>query len=154
MWPMDAGLSLMRAAVGMAETGARFSEMMLASHHVIGKRVDLIHAAAQSPLDGDYAELNRMVPEKLAAFSQAGAVLANQWREAQVELFDQWRDMVMLMTPGLPSPGRLRGYGERSAERATRAMARSMKAGGLALAPVHKAATANSRRLKRARRKR
>lgn len=154
MWPMDAGLSLMRAAFGMVETSARLSEVMLASHHVIGKRVDLIQAAARSPLDGDYAELNRMVPEKLAAFSKAGAVLADEWREAQGEVFDQWRDMVSLMAVGLPSPGKLQGYGERSAKRATRALARSMEVGGLALGPVHKTATANSRRLKRARRKR
>lgn len=149
---MNAGLSLMRAGFGMFEAGMKYGEMMLASYSVIGSRADLMHAAARSPLDGDYAEFGRMVPEKMAAFSRSGAALAEEWRKAQGDLFDQWREWGLLMT-GMPTLGRLNAFGERVTERGARAMARSMKAGGVALEPVHRTATANARRLKRAKRR-
>lgn len=145
---LEGGISLMRAGFGMFEAGIRFSEMMVASHSVIGTRVGLIQEAAQNPLDGDYAELGRMVPEKVAALSSSGAALSGEWRKMQGDLFDQWREWAMLMT-GVPTMGRLHAFGERSAARGARTLVRSMGAGGVALDPVHKTATANARRLKR-----
>jgi hypothetical protein len=145
---MDTGISLMRAGFGMFEAGMKLGETMLASHSVIGKRTELIHAAVRSPLDGDYAELGRMVPEKMAAFSRSGAALAAEWRQAQGEMFDQWHELGVLMC-GVPTPGELKAFNERSATRGTRALVRSMGAGGVALDPVHRTATANARRLKR-----
>jgi hypothetical protein len=148
MMGFDAGLSLMRAGFGMIEASMKFSEMMLASQSVIGTRVDLLRAAVRSPLDGDYAELGRMVPEKMTAFSKSGAALSDDWRKAQAELFDQWREWGRLMTH-VPTMGRLSAFGERSARRGARVVVHSMGAGGRALEPVHKTATANARRLKR-----
>jgi hypothetical protein len=148
MMGFDTGVSLMRAGFGMIEAGTKFSEMMLASHSVIGTRVDLMGAAVRSPLDGDYAELGRMVPEKMAAFSKSGVALSDDWRKAQADLFDQWREWVTLMTD-VPTMGRLSAFGKRSTGRGARAVVRSMGTGGRALDPVHKTATANARRLKR-----
>lgn len=149
---MDTGLTLMRAGFGMFEAGMKFSEMLLASHSVIGTRVDLIHKAARDPLSGDYAELGLMVPEKMAALTRSGAALAGQWRKVQGDLFDQWREFGMLMTD-MPTPGKLSAFGKGLSSRGTRTMVRSLEAGGLALAPVHKTVTANARRLKRRRAK-
>lgn len=150
MLGMDAGLSLMRASFGMFEAGVKFGEMMLASHSVIGARVGLMDAAMRSPLDGDYAELNRMIPEKMAAFSLSGAALASEWQKTQAEVFDQWREFGALMG-ALPTIGGISRFNQRSSNRGTRALVRSMEAGGVALAPVHKSATANARRLKKKR---
>lgn len=149
---LDTGFGLMRAGFGMVEAGMKFSEMMLASQRVIGTRLDLINAALRSPLEGDYAEFGRMVPEKMAAFSASGIALSDDWRKAQADLFDQWREWLTLMT-GVPTAGRLSAFGERSTRRGARAMVRSMSAGGRALKPVHKTATANARRLKNGERK-
>jgi hypothetical protein len=148
MTGIEGGISLMRAGFGMFEAGIRFGEMMIASQSVIGARVGMMQAAAQSPLDGDYAELGRMVPEKVAALSRSGAALSEEWRKMQGDMFDQWREWGTLMS-AMPSVGRLHAFGERSAARGTRTLVRSMGAGGVALDPVHKAATANARRLKR-----
>lgn len=150
---MDTGLSLMRAGFGMFEASMKFSEMMIASHSVVGTRVDLMNAAVCSPLDGDYAELGRMVPEKVAAFSRSGAALAEEWRKAQGEVFDQWREWGALIS-GVPTAGRLKAFNERTTRRGTRAMVRSMGAGGVALEPVHRTATINARRLKRSAKRR
>jgi hypothetical protein len=150
---IDTGLSLMRASFGMFEASMKFSEMMLASHSVIGTRVDLMNAAVRDPFSADYAELGRMVPEKMAAFSQSGAALAKEWSKAQGDMFDQWREWGTLMS-AMPTPGRIAEFNNRSAKRGARAVTRSMGAGGAALEPVHKAATANARRLKRSRSKR
>lgn len=150
---VDMGLSLMRAGFGMLEAGVKFGEMMIASHSVIGRRVDLIQAAARNPLLADYAELGRMVPEKVAAFTLSGAALAEEWRKAQSELFDQWSEFGALMT-NVPTMGRISAFHSRSSQRGARAIERPMRAGGLALEPVHRAATRNARRLQRTSRKR
>lgn len=150
---MNTGLRLMNAGFGMFEASMKFSEMLLASHSVIGKRVALIKEAASDPLSADYAELGRMVPEKMAAFTRSGAALAEEWRKVHGDLFDQWREFGALMS-GVPTMGQLDAFGRRSSKRGTRAMVRSMGAGALALEPVHRAATANARRLKRSRGKR
>jgi hypothetical protein len=146
---MDMGLSFVRAGFGMFEASMKFSEMMLASHSVIGTRVDLMNAAVRDPLGGDYAELGRMVPEKMAAFSRSGAALADEWRKSQGDLFDQWREWGVLMS-AIPTPGKLKAFNERASKRGARAVTRSMGAGGVALEPVHRTATANARRLTRA----
>lgn len=148
MLGMDTGLSLMRAGFGMYEAGIKFAETMLASQSVIGARVGLMDEAIRRPLDGDYAELNRMIPEKMAAFSHSRAALTQEWRKAQGDMFDQWREFGALMA-GVPTIGRINAFTQQSSSRGTRALVRSMEAGGVALAPVHKAATANARRLKK-----
>jgi hypothetical protein len=149
---MDTGLSLMRAGFGMFEAGMKFSEMLLASHSVIGTRVDLMNQAARNPLSGDYAELGRMVPEKMAAFTRSGAALADEWRKVQGDMFDQWREFGRLVSD-VPTLGRLDAFGKQTSQRGARTMVRAMEASGRALEPVHKTATANARRLKRGKRK-
>lgn len=150
---VDMGLSLMRAGFGMFEAGMKFGEMMIASHSVIGRRVDLIQAAARDPLSADYAELGRMVPEKVVAFTRSGAALAEEWRKTQSELFDQWSEFGALIS-NVPTMGGISAFHSRSSQRGARAIERSMSAGGLALEPVHRTATGNARRLLRTSRKR
>lgn len=142
------GFSLMRAGFGMFEVGMKFSEMLLASHSVIGKRVDLLHEAARDPLSADYAELGRMVPEKVAALTRSGVALAEEWRKAQAEMFDQWSEFGALIS-NVPTIGRLDAFHSRSSQRGARAIERSMRASGRALEPVHRVATTNARRLER-----
>ena len=60
---------VMSAWGSVGATGERLGETATASQAVIASRTNTIGAAMRSPLSGDYAELGRMVPEKVAAFS-------------------------------------------------------------------------------------
>lgn len=127
--PFDAGLALFRAGTDMMLSTFRYGEMLVAANDVIGKRSALIAAGCRDPLNADYAEMMLMSSEKLAAFSQAGSALWGEWTKLQL---DFGRAMTSAHSP----------------RRAVRMATRVMGAGGKALAPVHKRATANSRRLK------
>lgn len=128
--PFDAGLALFRAGTNMMLSTVRYGEMMVAANDVIGKRSALIADGCRDPLNADYAELMLMGSEKLAAFTQAGSALWGEWTRLQLDL---GRAMTSAHSP----------------RRTVRMATRMMGAGGKALHPIHKCATANSRRLKR-----
>ncbi|MBA3896273.1 MAG: hypothetical protein H0X36_03875 [Sphingomonadaceae bacterium] len=132
--------------LGMWRTGMRLTETMHASGAVIDSRSRAMMDAARDPLNGDYRELNRMLPEKVAAFSQAGASLAADFWALQTQAMANWSQMMTLAMNG-------RGVSLRDwmamASRSSAMMTRTGRSGAKALAPVHRAATANARRLKR-----
>ncbi|QAY75867.1 hypothetical protein [Sphingosinicella sp. BN140058] len=139
MLPIYTAMKLNAAALDLFATGLRSAETMLAADAVIRTRSRMIGDAAAAPHKGDYRELSRMVPEKVAAFGAAGDVLAAEWRIWQQEV------------------GALAATAEPTIDtffRWTDAMTRLWAAPGAALRPVHAAATANARRLgKRTRRR-
>lgn len=123
--------------------GTIMSETMTASHAVVGHRSKTIETAMSDPLGADYVELGRMVSEKSAAFGAAGASLSRDWFAIQRDWNAQAMAMSAMMMGQVPSP------------RASQAMvARGQRLGSAALAsgvramtPIHRAATANERRL-------
>jgi hypothetical protein len=129
----------------LGATAVRAGETMLAAHSVIGSRVGTMGAAARNPITADYAELARMLPEKVEAFSRAGASLMKDVESVQAETGAQMRHVTALMTSGkIPSFSDMFTLSARWANITQKATG----AAGRALQPVHAAATSNARRLR------
>ena len=148
MTPWDMWARAVDAGMAGARTGFRFAEMVQASHEVVASRCTTMAVAARDPLRGDYAELGRMVPEKAAAFGSAAASAIEDMRAVQADALANWQQLAAMSLAGLPTTREMARLGERT----MRIAERSLAAGGNALAPVHRAATGNARRLKKARR--
>lgn len=144
----EAWAELMRAGVGMVGTSLRASEMMVASGSVIGARMSIMGTAARRPLDGDYAEIGGMVIEKAVAVTKINQALVDQWSAMLRDASEQASHLGGLVLGGRPlSVGDLSWLAERWLAHGTRMITRTMETGGLALAPMHEAATENARRL-------
>ncbi len=139
-------------AIGLA--GQRIAETATASHDVIASRSATIGEAIASPATADHAELMRMVPEKVAAFSQAGESMMRAGLAMQADYFRHMQHVGAMMTQGRPpSAAAWFDLSNRSANYALRALEASARVGANAVKPVHRTATANAKRLKSADRK-
>jgi len=136
--------SLWTGGIEMAKTGGKFAEMLHASGTVVDSRTRSMAAATRDPLNGDYRELNRMVPEKVAAFSESARAASGDLHALQAEGLAQWQALSQIALSGRPPT--LADMATLTA-RSARIMDRATRAGGKALAPVHRQATANARRL-------
>lgn len=143
--PLDMGLALNRATFGMIDGWLRLGETMSASHKVVEHRSGLINDAARTPFEGNYAELGRMVPEKLSAFTKAGSTWMESCFELQRQCMAQASDASRFVASGGAHPA---AFLSRAADRSNRIAVTAMGAGAKALAPVHRTATGNARRLK------
>ena len=139
---------LVAATLGIAATAQRAAEMASASQDVITRRSEMMARAARSPRAGDYAELGRMVPEKLEAFSRAGAAVATHSWAIQKSMVQEaqhfWRQTTSGRTPTMTD---LFTMAARTAEFPLRTLEQLGAMGGAGLDPVHTTATANARRL-------
>ncbi len=143
----DFWAGMWRSGVAMAETGIKLAETMQASGAVVDSRSRTMAAASRDPLNADYVELAKMVPEKVEAFSKAGMSAMADLHEIQSQALAHWQQVVGIALSGrMASPEQL---GE-MASRSSRMFERAARAGGRALAPVHLSATGNARRLSRA----
>jgi hypothetical protein len=130
----------------MAATALRAGETMLAANAVIGSRVGTMRTAAWNPVAADYAELARMVPEKVEAFSRAGASLMKDGEALHEQLGVQIRHLTAMLTSGkIPSYSDIFTLTARWASITQSATG----AAGRALLPVHAAATGNAKRLRK-----
>jgi hypothetical protein len=123
----------------------KLAETMIASSAVIGARGKIIDHAMTSPATADLPELWQMVSEKMLAFSEAWLSMWMGGLALSRSAAAQGQDAQRLMTSGrmiLPSDML------RLADRSSRAGADLVRSGGKALAPIHKAATGNARRLR------
>jgi hypothetical protein len=152
--PYSNWLRLMKASVSMIETGLRAFATLGAAHEVMTARSALIDSAMRSPLTGDYGELGRMVPEKVDAFSRAGLAAANAWWAAQSAWMTQMQHLGGLAARGGPqTPAQFADLGTRMARHAVESTEATARAGAATLAPIHRSATGNARRLKGKRKK-
>ena len=139
---------LMKASAGLVRTSLQASEMMVASSSVIGARMTIMGTAARRPAEGDYAEINGMVAEKVVAVSKVNQALFDQWSAMLLDVSEQAQHVGRSVLRGRPlGPRDLLPLVDRWLAHSTRMMTRTMETGGLALAPVHQQATANARRL-------
>ena len=139
---------LMRAGIEMTRASMRVGETVTAADSVVRSRMDKIGQAAFNPLTGDYAELARMVPEKVEALSQAGEIAATELMALQYEMMRQVQQVGAMIMAGRPMTfGDMTKMAGRTSERATRIAVRSMGVGGAVFAPIHAKATDNARRL-------
>lgn len=132
-WPLEA-----------AQLGVHWAETLVASQNVIAARLPVIGAALADPLRADHRELSRMVTEKGRAFGRSGRTANAAFETLRRSSHANARDM-----------GRFSGGDMLWPADWLRIFERNLAAGmalaalpGEALAPVHKRATANARRLK------
>ena len=138
---------MLGAASSVATTGRQLSETLAASQEVIAKRTTMM----QSPMTADYVELGRMIPEKIEAFSRAGTAVAAEWWAMQAECWSEAQHIgTMAMRGRAPTLEEMSTLASRNAAHALRMMERSAALGASAIAPIHRSATGNARRLRRA----
>ncbi|MBN8808428.1 MAG: hypothetical protein J0I47_09370 [Sphingomonas sp.] len=130
----------------MGSTGAMMARTLAASQDVIAVRTGMMRAAAHSPLDANYAELSRMVPEKVAAFSAAGDAVMAAWWKAQADGMAQM-SKAMSGPFRAPSPFSVAEYWGDVALAMLRGAESGVRLGRDAIGPIHRTATANARRL-------
>ena len=151
-----------KAAASVAETMRDFSEMQLAAARTIGLRVPMIAAALRDPRLLADPELAMMVMEKVEAAGLVAAAAAPQLALPAVHAARWMGDQAALWSRALTGVGplsqgdawaRWQKVGEGMAlinAAYVAAMVGTMaELGRVTLAPVHKAATANARRLGR-----
>jgi ABC-type taurine transport system substrate-binding protein len=150
--PFSAWSRMVSAGLDMQSTWLRSAETMRASGDVIKVRTEMMRAATTAPLTGDYAELSRMVPEKVAAFSRSAEVIARDTIAMHSAWVGQMQRVGMMVLAGrMPSAGEVTTLANQSVNYAIGAMTAGATMGKRALAPVHRTATDNARRLKGAR---
>jgi hypothetical protein len=122
-----------------------FFDLLRDSAHVVNVRTRKIVEASTNPLSGDYAELSRMVPEKMEAFSDAGSVLSAEFIALQKDVLTSWSDMMGLaLRPRFPTLVEANAMTARASAMFTKATG----AGDKALLPIARKARSNARRLK------
>ena len=131
----------------MVRAGTMVSETLAATQAVVEHRTKTIEAAMSDPMRADMVELGRMVSEKSAAFGLAGASLSRDWLAMQRDWSAQVSDLSAMMTGKMPSASAANAMVARGQRLGSAALASGMRA----MTPIHKAATANQRRLGRKR---
>lgn len=145
----EAWAGFMKASFGLVGTSLQAGEMLVASSSVIGARMAIMGQAARHPADADYAEISGMVSEKVLALSRVNQALVDQWSAMLLDASEQAQHVGGAVLSGrLVSARDLSQLTERWFAHGTRMVTRTMETGGLALAPVHRQATANARRLR------
>lgn len=152
--PFTAWSRMVAAGLEMQSTWLRGVETLQASQTVIDVRSDKLRDAVSSPMSADLAEFSRMVPEKLDAFGRSATAVT---RDA-IAMYRAWTVQMqrlgrMMMLGRLPTFSEATVFANQSGESALAAMTSGSRVGRDALAPVHKAATGNARRLTRARKR-
>jgi len=122
--PVTAWLRMTSAALDMAGTQSRAARTMAASREVVRKRSDIIETAVRTPLRADHAELARMLPEKVAAFSLAGAAMSAEMVSMQAAWMREMQNLWTIMLRGrAPTLTEMQALGTRTSAYAVRSTA-------------------------------
>jgi hypothetical protein len=149
-----------RTAAGTALDGG---EMMRASGDVIAARMDIMARGLADPMRADLKELALMGTEKVEALSASAAVagralsdvMTTIGRDAAAEAETASRALAAMSSASSPAAAAAiqmtwaLGWWSRAAGQALAANTRLLKAQADALAPLHRAAVDNAKRLKR-----
>ena len=139
---------LMKVAQDFVQTSVRTSEMLAASGTVIASRMGSIAGAVRNPWGGDHVELARIIPEKVTASSDAAMAIMNLWAAMAAQTSRHLDHVSSTFRGGrYVTVSELAALSTKTAALSTSVMALGLTAGGVALAPIHKKATANARRL-------
>lgn len=131
----------------MVRAGTMLSETFSATQAVVEHRTRTIEKAMNDPMHADMVELGMMVSEKSAAVGAAGLSLSNDWLAMQRDWTAQFNDLSSLMLGKMPSPSKAQAMMARGQRLGSAALGSGIRA----MTPIHKAATANQRRLGRKR---
>jgi hypothetical protein len=138
------------AGTAMQKTGRQAAETVDGANRVVAARGAIIGEAVRSPWTADYAELGRMMPEKIEALSRAGSAAAAIWWDSQSAWMKHMQHLGVMTMRGRPPTGaELTDLGERSAALMLRSVEAAAKLGSASLAPVRQRVNANARRLTR-----
>jgi hypothetical protein len=147
--PFTTWSRLNSAWFAMAQTGVKASRMVETSGEVVTARTGMIGTAMRSPLQGDYAELGRMVPEKMVAFGKAASVVGDEWLSMQTAFIAEAQVAAAMTLRGRPpTAAEWAAQAARNMAFTTRTVERLAGLAGLALAPIDATVKANARRLK------
>ena len=136
-----AAIEANKVTLGFFAATIKYAEMMVAAGKVMDQRTRMIRSASQSPLSGNYQELGRMVPEKVAAFGEAAEILTREW--------GAWQRSVTTQVTGALTAEPLTLACNKSLYGWVDAVTRLWAAPAKALAPIHKSATGNALRLQK-----
>jgi hypothetical protein len=140
---------MMTVGIDYAALACAGGELVVASATVIAERVGMMAEVARDPVGADYAEFDRMISEKIVAFAASGAVLSDAWWRSQRKLGELLFDLGSAMMSRRPPSGV--ELFERTSRHNAAAAESTVRAAGLALAPLRRSARANARRLTRKR---
>ena len=151
-------------AMSVAGTNARKTgELVKAAGHVVAKRMILGAAAVIDPVSADHVEFGKIIPEKTRTFSEAGMIWLQRSGQA-AELMARFAASEMatiaqaaVAMAGCRTPADLiarqsnfaTAWFSRALSQSFALAALVMRSQGAAMAPMHRAARANERRLGR-----
>lgn len=148
--PLTYWSRMMGVSLDMAQTAIRAGQTVSASGKVIDKRTGMMRAAMTDPLHTNHAELGRMVPEKIAAFSSAGTALVDGWLTwNRAVMAETQKVAAMAMRGRAPMPIEWMALASRSNAFALKASERGARVSAATLKPVHAKAVSNATRLSR-----
>jgi len=98
--PFNAWSRLVRAGLDMQSTWLRSVETLQASQSVIAARTGKIRDAAGSPLQDNFAEFSRMIPEKIDAFGRSISFVTREAMANSGALLSYWQRAGALMASG------------------------------------------------------
>lgn len=147
--PFTTWTRTMAAMTGIARTAQRSAEIADQSRDIVAKRTTMIDTAMRNPWRGDYAELSRMLPEKLDAFSRSAVAVGTELAAMNMAFLTEAQHVAALTLRGRPMgiedwsvlTTRTASYAMQSAERMAALASK-------ALAPVDAVVTANTKRLR------
>jgi hypothetical protein len=156
---------LLRTLAAGQQSSVKGMELALAAGRVIERRTALGVSALTDPSCADHAEIARIIPEKAVAFGQVAAIFMQRSGEMaqRATHFAAAESAVAIRAAGqltrcrsLAAIASLQGqlaigFYSRAVSQSIAVAALAMQAYGDMVAPVHQAATRNSRRLGRSR---
>ena len=130
-------------------TLARSLELSMAAPAVIAMRTARMMASGAAPSAADRREMSRMVSEKTSAFTRSWFAMAARQQRAQVEWWSAFARACWSPSNALRPGFAFDAAKARSLSKRMQASQASVLAHGLA--PIHRTATANLRRLSKTR---
>lgn len=150
--PFTSWSRMIAAGMDLQKTWLRAGETLYAAASVIEARGETMREAACAPSAGGMAELSRIVPEKVDAFGRSGAAVMTGLIAMQAAYWEQARRVsAMMMSGRMPSVPEAAAFARQTNDYALGSIDAGARMARRALAPVHKTATGNARRLSRRR---
>lgn len=146
--PISFWLRVLDSWQTIATTQRQMVQTGLASEIVIASRSRTIADAVNRPWSADHAELARMVPEKVEAFTLSGNAVIDRLLSMQADYLKQVGHAGAMMARGrAPTFGEWFSWSSRTAAYTVRTFEQSARIGRDAIAPIHDKVTTNARRL-------
>lgn len=140
---------MMAVGASLGRSGAGSLTMLETAQGVIAARTELMAAAIASPMTADHAELARMAPEKIEAFSRAGLAASSVWLEFGSAWLRYGQDMTAMWMRGrVPTTAETTLMARRWGNLMLGSVETAARLGAVSLAPLQKQVRANARRLR------